>query len=363
MAVRGDWVATAGTDGQLRVTHTKPGSTLHKQVAVGSGVNRDQACSVTWCDGGSTTTSTQQQQQQPRTLVCVAQRSQAVALYRMRKKKDAATSDPFPYELIELVKRRFSIAEKGTLNASSAVQVFADTAHTTPNNTLVVTACRDLEHGNVTLWDNAGEAVGTLTLPGSGVRLSPDGRFVCGRVNGTSTQVKLYEIQRKKIKDVMEPVFDKVTPTKAAMTLVTKSSKIVDIDFPGAAGSDSGGAVLCKRAVIVCVDGSLQLWDLDVEFRQRQDPKLLCSCSNLLPNDATIHLLAAGDSNRIAVVSGQSELYLLSFHDGATPHFTLDCSISAAHDDGVGDVQFGPGSHCVFTRGAYSNNVFAWNAE
>jgi WD40 repeat protein len=157
-------------------------------------------------------------------------------------------------------------------------------------------------------------------------------------------------VLRKKVKGEVEPVFDSLSP-KAVMTLVSPKAMIEDVAF-------------CRgdKCVVCCDDGSIQIWNLNVEFRQREDPKLVCT-SNVLKGSKIASVAASflDDVNRIAVATDDAKLHVLTYSPSSSS-ITLDFTIEHTHFDGVSDLQFCPATGKVlYSKGAYSKDVFAWN--
>lgn len=347
----GEWMATSGNDGQLRVTRVikKKGQDMHLTTNIKYSEDiqhlKGRLATLNWCSGDN------------RTLVGTLLHSSAIAFFRVRKKKDASATDKFPFELVELSKRRFATDKKvqGTLNSS-----VVDHSHTF--YTLLLTESDDPAHGNVVVaWDGTnGVSVGkgilgksTKTTPV--IRLSPDGRFLChGCVGGTEAagvQVKLFEVIKKKTKGEVAPVFDRISP-KGVMTLVV-GEKVADVCF-----NLNGNTNTTNLAIVGCVGGLIQVWSLDVDYRNREDPKLLCSTQ--LPGKAIImSMVASTTSNRVAVITANSDLYVLSYSESS---LKVDLTIEETHEELVADVKFCPsGADTVFTRGDESKDIFAWN--
>jgi len=360
----GEWIATAGTDGQIRVTRTSDtgGSHLYLQTNIrtaGGGVFQDHASAISWSPDG-------------RTVVCAIRRSREIAFYRVRRKTAGGATvgnsqGAFPYELIELVKRRFATnLEEGTVMGTC----LWDLSH---SNFCLILTNHGQEHNNTAVWDGSnGASVGRLTTAGNGVLLSPDGRFLIGRVGpgAAGNQVKIFEVRRSKVKGEAEPVFDKIL-SKNCMTVVPgiPKAKVTDLDFCDTGRRDgSSNALLC----LGCDDGTVQIWDLDVEYRNREDPKLLCS-ANVLPsggdgdgrNIVRVAACFVGDAKRIVVVTSDGSFHLLTYSTvQKRPCLSLDFSIRGTHPEGVGDVHFCPVSGSVlYSRGVHSRDVFAWNVD
>jgi WD40 repeat protein len=378
----GEWIATAGVDGWIRVAQTAKGSALYVQTKVqnsndasisGGGVVlfQDSISALSWHGDN-------------RTLTCTLHHARQVAFYRIRKKAASAANDAFPYEVVELVKRRFSTTCKDMNTMDTCV---TDTAH--DSFCLVLTSSRLMSSFNAVAWNGtSGQAVGTLTIPnGNRACLSPDGRFICGSGGGGSNssasggvaQVKIFEVQRKKIKDQVELMFDKISPKSYRTIVATQGTKLVDVAFMGV----DTGTTCIDKAVVACANGSLHVWSLNVEFHLQEDPKLLCTTEpDLLQSKSIVVLAAAHRGNRIAVVTQDDSLHILTFHasiassisSSAPSSISLDCSIpnvqyvdTSNSSSGIGSsasIQFCPQtSRLVYTKSSSSKHVFCWDVE
>jgi len=359
----GEWMATAGTDGQIRVSkiHNTDNNHLFLRTNVKTpnmGVFQDHVSALSWLPDG-------------RTIVCAICRSRDIAFYRIRKKKEKPDNNSsFPYELVELVKRRFSTNFDEGIEIETCIADLSNSC-----SSLVLTNTGATEHHNTVAWDGVKcKAMGRLTTCGGGIRLSPDGRFLCGRGlrdPPLATEVKIYEVHRSKVKGQSEPVFDKLS-SKSVMTVIPRSARVADVAFCGTRGdTTSQSCLLC----LCCDDGSVQIWDLDVEYKQREDPKLLCSATSVLPientrNTNNILCVAAsfvGGVQRIAVVTSDLSLHLL-IYSPLTPNMeasiSLEFSIPRIHPEGASDLQFCPATGDVlYSKGAFSRDVFVWNVK
>ena len=335
----GEWVATCDTDGQLRVARAERSRhTADMFVAARASEPLDHVC---W-EGDN------------RTLACATRRTQEVTFYRVRGKKDSA-SRGFPYELVELAKRRFPTRER--LDAATSLV----TDRSSSSYHLVLTGGHAVAGGSnniVVAWDGSGvpdHFLASLSIgcPGD-VRLSHDGKFLCGRAAGAGKEVKVFEVVKKRHKGEAEPRFERIT--KAMSLYVGKD--VADVDFL----YDGGGT--CVRALVACADGNFQVWNLAVEYRRGEDPALLRACSPLpaAPGDGdVVEAVATSHRNRRVVVATEgSTLHAFTCaDDGGIVH---DCTIENCHGPrGVAaDLQFDREGTTVYTRGRLSKDVFSW---
>mmetsp|Transcript_32116 Transcript_32116/g.96235 ORF Transcript_32116/g.96235 Transcript_32116/m.96235 type:complete len:443 (-) Transcript_32116:416-1744(-) len=337
----GEWMATSGADGLLRVARVERDARggadvyLHTKIEDDDGVP-DKVQALSW-------------EADDRTVACSLDRTAEVRFYRMRKKKDADPGDAHPYELAELVKRRFRTSSKiGDVTACVADASCA-------SNNLVLTSGDSRAHGGqktAVAWDGkTGHCLIELTTGGGDVQISRDGKFLCGRSAGKTDQVKLFQVVRKKVKGDIEPHFDRIAPGKV-MTLVAHT-KVMDVAF----GYDAEGT--CDKAFVCGTGGTVQVWNLNVEYRCREDPKLLCSME-VGNKISMVSSSLVGD--RTAVITVDGMLHILKYASTPVPSISVVCSIQCFHSDGVGDVQFCPSGKQVYTRGKSSKDVFAWSA-
>jgi len=366
----GEWIATAGIDGLIRVskinTQNESNNTnLYLQTKVKNpelGFLKDYASILSWLPDG-------------RTIVCTIHKSRDIAFYRIRRKKEPedqskqSSASVFPYELIELSKRRFHTSLDRGIDFKACL---ADLSH--PNSCLLFTNSTTTTELHTTVaWDGMkGEALGNFLTRGGGVRLSPDGRFLCARSLGgppLATELKIYEVQRNKVKGQVEPVFDKIS-SKSVMTVIAKGSRMRDVTF--CATTTAEGPITNSLMCLGCDDGSIQIWDIDVEYKRREDPKILCIATSVLPSrnnkNAKIVRVAAsvvGCVQRIAVAMSDSSLHLLIYSPPSSTKpatILLEFSIEGTtHPEGISDLQFCPASaNVLYSRGNESRDVFAW---
>mmetsp|Transcript_6939 Transcript_6939/g.9213 ORF Transcript_6939/g.9213 Transcript_6939/m.9213 type:complete len:440 (-) Transcript_6939:457-1776(-) len=347
LSPNGEWMATAGMDSQVRLSRVEkdhPHEFVQHRIE-----DHDRVTSLSWEADG-------------RTVACGTNRSSEVRFYRVRMKKEAensstAKSSDFPYELVELVKRRFSTSSK--LDHVSAC--IAD--HSCSSFHLVFTSGESAaQHGQkvTAAWDGkvgsaSHDALASVKTGGSGdVRLSQDGKFFCGRGGGSMSEVKLFEVVRKKVKGEIDLHFDKISP-KSVMTLFV-NAKVVDVAFL----YDNNSRV-CDRAVVCTSDGAVQLWSLDVEYRLKEDPKLLCTTT---VDKRIVAIDSSFRTDRFAIVTGDRSLHVFtaSSCSASKPFINLDFTVDECHADGVGDVKICPEGKCVYTRAAAGKDVFAWRA-
>jgi hypothetical protein len=392
----GEWLATCGLDSKVRVTNTNVNVHGNDQqpITLSTNVNAD----ANKYNQGNNCLGNIAWSPDNRTLVGAVVNSGELAFFRIRKKKDETTAAAAatnkaksPLELIELTKRRFATTDT-KININSCV---VDHSHS--NFLLALTSCDDptSSHGsNVTVaWDgDNGKSLGSANLGNiilsstnsmttttsnnrsPNIRLSPDGRFLCR--GNFSPQVKMFEVQKKKTKGEINPVFDRISP-KGVMTLVVGHA-VADVCYISTSNVDASTTGMVF-AVVCCTNGWIQVWDLNVEYKLREDPKRVCEYQIDLNNDAAgncdeILTHVAASHQRIAVVTTKGSLHVLTYHtdtaagasdtDSSSCSLVLDFTIDRTHDEQqqrrVADVQFGPSGDVVYTRAENSKDVFAW---
>lgn len=145
--------------------------------------------------------------------------------------------------------------------------------------------------------------MGSVHTTSPGIHLSPDGSFICGRGGIGASEEKIYEVRRKKVKGQIEPVFDSI-PSKNAITLIPKASaKVADVVFCGEC--DKLKQDRLRLGIVACEDGTIEAWGLDVDFRQKEDPKFVSSVKLGLDEDTEVVLMSAS----VATTSNGNALY------------------------------------------------------
>ena len=409
----GDWIATSGTDGILRVTNISSGggggggnsgeALLSLSCVVQSdktlGNFKDQLTCLNWSS------------EDDRTVVGIMKNAKCIAFYRMRKKKTQQQMDDNtkksstknPFELIELIKRRIPLEQ--VLGDDTITSCLIDQTHS--KYCLLITGS-DSKHNNVITWNgNDGTVVGgsaathTSTIVDGNdnkLRLSLNGQFICTRVEGESSQVKIYELHKSKVKGEVEPIFDKI-PAKGVMTITPPKSsnagKIADVAFLCIMGSGNTYDVLSTTstlAVLGSVNGIIQIWNLNVEYQNQQDPILLVSYRSkevfgdtssdsskqitLIEATTTTASSNTGSTSRIAVATNDGALHLFTYKGDSKKNggeIVYDFTIDDPHPEdqiggGIGDMQFcccsssnTSATNTIYTRGKRSKDVHCWN--
>lgn len=344
LSPNGEWLATCGSDGQLRVARAEKHSDNASMFVAAHGPEPlDHVC---W-------------EADNRTLACATRRTQAVTFYRVRGKKAAAAAPhAFPYELVELVKRRFETRDRLSAISSLVTDRSSVAYHLVLTGGEVATSSQG---GNKTIvaWDGSGVQKHFLAslptgCPGD-ARLSQDGKFLCGRAAGAGKEVKVFEVVKKRHKGEAEPQFERVA--KAMSLYVGKD--VADVDFL----YDGGGT--CDRALVACADGTFQVWNLAVEYRRGEDPRLVRSGAPLpeAPGGGAEDVAAIATSHRngrVAVATADATVHAFTCaDDGALVH---DGALDNCHGHrGIaGDLQFNQEGTAVYTRGTLSRDVFSW---
>ena len=347
LSPNGKWLATSGGDQQLRVTQVNSGS---KRVSGGEAIyfriniDRDTISSLSWASDSST-------------IVAAMEGTKDVCYFRMRKNKNAAADGSgFKYELIELKKRRFSTAHKGPVQSC-----IIDTAYSSP---VIVTAGDVSADKSICVWGNDGMKLGQVSNPYSsqGVRLSTDGHFIAPRCD--STEIKLFEIVRKKVKGQPEAMFEAVNP-KSVMTLSgLHKKKVTDVVFGGHDAPVAHGD--CDRCVTCGLDGSIGIWGIDVHFKFKEDPKLLWG--GMPHGDAAYSKIALSpDGRRLAAstFSGDIHLFTIKTVGEETCKCTPDIVIESKDAGGTGlkYMEFSPSCQELYTCGIMSKHAYVWDVK
>jgi WD40 repeat protein len=258
------WIATASEDQSVRITeleNTVSGSSARAPLFFRINMNGDSITSLSWAADSLT-------------VIGSSELTREVYFFRMRKKKDndneKSASSGFKYELIELKKRRFQTNHMGVIQSCAI-----DTAYSTP---IIVTGCDHKSDKQFLVWDSkSGQKVGQIpnkSCSNGGAILSHDGHFIAN-ASTSSSEVKIFEVVRKKEKGQAEPVFQSIS-NKAAMTLASgaHTSNVNSVCFgPHDANVASG---VSDRVVTAGADGHLVLWDIDVRFDLKADPEIVC---------------------------------------------------------------------------------------
>jgi WD40 repeat protein len=147
------------------------------------------------------------------------------------------------------------------------------------------------------------------------VAISNDGRFIAAAT--FVSDVKIYEVE-----------FDRTgnnTGVKKAMDLQGHRKKITAVEF----SPDS------RQAVTASEDGTLRIWDINVRYKQQEDPKTLAT-EGLPEGKTIISKFAWGRGGQIAAVVG-SNIYLLSAATGKVVEV-----IHGAHSGEIKDIAWCP---------------------
>ncbi len=147
------------------------------------------------------------------------------------------------------------------------------------------------------------------------VAISNDGRFIAAAT--FASDVKIYEVE-----------FDRAgnnTGVKKVMDLKGHRSKITAVEF----SPDS------RFAVTASEDGTLRIWDINVRYKQQEDPKTVVN-EGSPTGKTTISKFAWGRGGQIAAVAA-SDIYLLSGSTGKV----VDV-IYGAHSGDINDIVWSP---------------------
>ena len=289
------WIATSSQDQSVRVTELEDtmNNTSSGRVPLFFRINMegDTITSLSWAADSLT-------------LIGSSESSREVYFFRMRQKKNSgekSSSSGFKYELIELKKRRFNTYHSGIIQSCSI-----DTAYSSP---IIVTGCDCKSDKYFYVWDSKnGTKIGQVpnkSCSYGGAILSTDGHFICN-ASTKNSEVKIFEVVRKKEKGSAEPVFQNVS-NKHVMVLAASAHKsnVNAVCFgPNDAGVASG---ISDRVVTAGEDGYLVLWDIDVRFDLKADPEILSKKNVGSPiSKCTMSL----NGKKIACVDDSSNIYI-----------------------------------------------------
>lgn len=336
----GEWMATCGVDGKLRVARVEKADMFVATVVP----DHDRIDHVSW-EGDN------------RTIACVLHRKQQVTFYRVRRKKDADSSS-FPYELVELVKRKFETRSK--LDNITALL----TDQSSSIYSLVLTSGDSTANKNgkvIAAWNGSGKTSVGLLNTGSAVndpRISKDGRFICSRSAGSGKEVKLYEVVKKRHKGEIDPQFDNIASKSVMSMHIGKDVADVDFLYSNDGGVDSKSK--CDKAIVVCNDGTIQIWNIDVEYKFKEDPKLICTCDHLQGKGEIKAIATSYNNNRIAAVAFPGPTLQVFTYDNENKQVSFNFSMENCHgpkgiDD---DLQFNAEGNVLYTRGSLSKDIF-----
>ncbi|KAG7671967.1 putative Transducin beta-like protein 2 [Nannochloris sp. 'desiccata'] len=147
------------------------------------------------------------------------------------------------------------------------------------------------------------------------VAISNDGRFIAAAT--FASDVKVYEVE-----------FDRTgnnTGVKKVMDLKGHRKKITAVEF----SPDS------RQAVTASEDGTLRIWDINVRYKQQEDPKNVAT-EGLPAGKVMISKFAWGRGGQIAAVAG-SDIYMLSAATGKVVEV-----IHGAHSGEIKDIAWCP---------------------
>ena len=135
---------------------------------------------------------------------------------------------------------------------------------------LVTFACKDKEA--VLIWTPRGEALGAINpgaLESYGVRVSPDSRFIS--VATMQCDAKVWEVGTDKDGFGLKGKAMELTGRTGGGGAAGHSSAVHGVDFGGSSPArlvaDSTAAVTGSK------DGLCKVWNINVRYRQNEDPK------------------------------------------------------------------------------------------
>ena len=345
LSPNGMWLATSGSDQQLRITQVGPkaakkgGEPVYFRIII----EKDMIASMSWASDSLT-------------VVAAMEDSKDVCFYRMREKKDApSTASGFKYELIELKKRRFSTSHVGKIRTCKI-----DTAYSAP---VIITAGNCLADNTVSAYSFDGRKLGQFvnSYSSNGVILSSDGKFVLPRSG--AKEIKIHEVSRRKAKGQAEAVFEGVSQN-SVMTLAGLHTGVVADVFVG--GHDAPVAHGISDRVLTCGnDGILGLWAIDVHYKFNEDPKLLWSQKY---SDGTkfTGVTMSSDGTRFVVCddAGVMRLFTIKTVSEAKCECREEMSIETGGiAGGISYLALGPKSEFLYTGGFATKHAYVWDVK
>ena len=129
-------------------------------------------------------------------------------------------------------------------------------------------------------------------------------------------------------------------------------------------GSDDRARAVgsCDRAAVFQADGTVRVWDLDVEYRLGADPRVLCEIE--LGGGGVRCAASRGRGDRMAVVTYDGTVHVLTCRRESTgASISVDFTLESCHGpDGVSEVYFCPRGEYVYTLGSDGRDVYMWSA-
>jgi WD40 repeat protein len=344
LSPNGMWLATSGSDQQLRITQVghkaakKGGEPVYFRIVI----EKDTIASMSWASDSLT-------------VVAAMEDSKDVCFYRMREKKDVPpTASGFKYELIELKKRRFPTAHVGKMHTCKI-----DTAHSAP---VIITAGNCMADKTVSAYSFDGKKLSQFvnSYSSNGVVLSSDGKFVLPRSG--AKEIKIHEVFRRKAKGQAEAVCEGVSQN-SVMTLSGLHTGVVADIFVG--GHDAPVAHGISDRVLTCGnDGILGLWAIDVHYKFNEDPKLLWS--QKYSDTKFTGVTMSSDGTRFVVCddAGVMRLFTIKTVSEAKCECREEVSIETGGiAGGVSYLALGPKSEFLYTCGFATKHAYVWDMK
>lgn len=199
---------------------------------------------------------------------------------------------------------------------------------------------------DIKVFSPSGAELATIDTGGwhqTDVALSRDGRWVAAAT--FTSDVKVYEL-----------TFDRggaFTGASKAMDLKGHRRKVLCLDF----------SPDLKKMVTVSEDGTLKVWDINVRYALREDPKELLSAGLALVPNQFYSRVAWGPDGYIAAVHG-SMVHILDSRSGEVVE-----RIEDAHDTAITAIEWAPtklagpqGRVSVLATGGSDGRVRLWRA-
>lgn len=162
-------------------------------------------------------------------------------------------------------------------------------------------------------------------------KISPCGKFVAA--SGFSPDAIVWEVIFNKTGEYQE--------IKRAFELTGHSSGIYDVAFDAES----------SKAFTVSKDGSWKIFDINVEYKKKQSPRLLLTSKYENPSDHKA--LIAYSSNSVVAIAVYNTIYLYSAINGK-----LDAKISDIYSGAITKLMFDGLGHYLFAAGPRTVHIF-----
>eukprot|EP00731_Ephydatia_muelleri_P023093 Em0015g676a len=186
------------------------------------------------------------------------------------------------------------------------------------------------------IWTTKGEVLATVEThqtPNTCAVVSHCGSFVA--CAGFTPDVKIWEVEFAKGGEFLK--------VSSAMQLKGHQASVLSVSF----SSDS------QRMASVSKDGSLKIWDINVRYKQREDPKQLRTAS--LPEQGP-SIVAISPDGRVTVVAVNCSIYIYSSISGQ-----IIQSLTEVHGGGITSLAWESASMYFASSGGLDRYIRIWN--